>query len=744
MDPQAAPESPPSSHYFNRDLSWLEFNARVLEEAMAPGLPLLERIKFMTIFSSNMDEFFMVRVAGLKSMHEEEIEDFDLPDDLDVGDVLERVLTKSRTLVDIQYRFFNETILPELAKVGVDICKIKDLDEAQRAKLRQYYYDNLFPILTPLAIDPAHPFPNLFNLETYIVAIFDAKLKAIQSEEDLIGLIGIPSVIPRLIPVETTPPKMQFILAEDLIVEHIGSLFLGLAVTKCYFVRATRNLDYNLLETVVVDLLKTVKSEMSRREWRDVVRLEVSHDMPANILGKLRTVLEVKDDYVYMINGPSRLNDFSALHRLPMPALKDPLFNPRLPKRLESHDDIFTLISQEDLLVHHPYESFYAVVEFLRTAANDPHVVAIKQTLYRTSGDSPVIDALIKASEKGKHVTAVIELKARFDERNNIEWAERLEAAGVSVVFGFIGLKTHAKATLVVRREMNRLVKYCHLASGNYNSNTAKLYSDIGYFTCNEEIAADVSKLFNILTGFNILIDEDRLSAASFLPPLFNRIAVAPLNLRKRILELIDDEIQSHRSFGNGLVIAKMNALVDQAIIDKLYEASKAGVTIKLCVRGICCLKPGVPGLSEHIEVKSIIDRFLEHSRIFYFNMNGSERVFVASADWMSRNMDRRIELMFPILHEANKRRLVDEILKVSVADNQKSWLLQPDGSYARPVVEVDGVKFRSQERFIEQARQGGVKSIPYEIAMTHDQSPKDVDRPVAKKKVKKPKFSQF
>ncbi len=722
-------ELSPKERYFNRELSWLSFNSRVLDEALDKTTPLLERLKFLGIFSTNQDEFFMVRIAGLKKMKKEGIPVCESPEAMPIETALSEIQTRAKDLLKKQYHCLKNEVLPGLEKHGVSITKFDSLTKAQQERLTEYFMQDVFPVLTPLAVDPAHPFPFLRNLALYLTVVFKT---ADKDGEHPLGFVEIPAIIPRLIEVKNGK-EHTYVMLEDLMRAHIDKLFLGFEYHSTYTIRVTRNLDYTLLENEVVDLLKSIKQEMISREQQEAVRLEVDADISSVVLEKLVKELKLDSDDVFKMPRPLFIPGLFDLLKLPLDHLKDPQFNPRLPRSMASNEDIFAMLTQRDLFVHHPYESFYAVVEFLATAAADKNVLAIKQTLYRTSGDSPIINALIHAAENGKQVTAVIELKARFDEKNNIVWARRLERSGVNVVFGFIGLKTHCKATLIVRKEKEQIARYVHLATGNYNSSTAKLYTDIGLFTKDKQMGEDVSALFNILTGFNVLTGVRKAGFKSIFPD-FKKLLVAPIDLKPSMLALIDEEIECQRKHGSGLIIAKANGLVDQQIIDKLYEASCAGVKIKLIIRGICCLRPGVPGLSENIEVISIIDRFLEHSRIFYFKAAGLHRVFVGSADLMARNMNRRIEATFPIEDTDIKHRIIHEILGITLSDNVKARELNADGTYTlRTPAEGEEV-IRSQEKFIQLAREEGVKSLPYDKAIKHAGSKKDSGRPIAKK----------
>jgi polyphosphate kinase len=733
----------PTDVYLNKELSWLEFNARVLEEALSTETPLLERLKFLSIFTSNLDEFFMVRVAGLKKMEQESLRITDSPDRMDTTVVLAQIRARAGELIDAQYRCLTEQVLPQLAQHDIRIVSMSELTPSQRQSLDDYFEAEVSPVLTPLGVDPAHPFPFLVNQSLYLIVIPAGAQITADGEIPGIGFVEVPTVLPRLIRIKTErPDEIKFVLLEDLIAVNLPSLFFGYQLDAAYTIRVTRNLDYNLLENKVVDLLKSIQREMVNREHQEVVRVEVDASAPEPLVAFLRTRIGVAEADVYRIPKPLYLSGLMDLYKGTPEALeeklKDPPFNPRLPPALAGSDDIFTVIAKKDLLVHHPYESFYAVTEFLNSAAHDPNVLAIKQTLYRSAGDSPIIDSLILAAENGKQVTAVVELKARFDEKNNIIWARRLERAGVNVVFGFVGLKTHCKMTLVVRKEKAKLVRYVHVSTGNYNSSTAKLYTDLGLFTADDGIGRDVATIFNLITGFDVLTGANRIKDQAILGRL-HQIALSPVNIRKELLAQIEGEIEAVKRTGTGYIIAKMNALVDKDLIDGLYRASQAGVKVQLIVRGICCLRPGMPGISDNIEVVSIVDRFLEHSRIFYFHASGEHRVFISSADWMPRNMDRRIEILIPIRDKDVKARLINEILRTTLADNVKARVLLADGRYTRRAPRPGELPVRSQLRFIEIVREGGLQSMPYEIAIRHHPRNKAGLRPIAKKKHKKP-----
>ncbi|MBC7661691.1 MAG: polyphosphate kinase 1 [Chitinophagaceae bacterium] len=708
--------NPDEELYLNRELSWLAFNQRVLDESRRDRTPLLERVKFLTIFYSNLDEFFMVRVAGKKRALREGVRQVDEPDIVSVEHTLELIHQKAREIVAEMYATLQRSLLPHLAQANIHLHRIHTLSDTQRSSLYQYYKHLVLPVLTPLAVDPAHPFPFLGNRKLYLLVAFQSATTAITPSSP-IAFVEVPGVLPRLIPVNMDSSGSNFVLLEDLISEHLGELFFGLPMKAAFPIRVTRNLDITLLESEVVDLLSSVQMEVKAREQAEAVRLEYAPDLPRELLDLLEKKLSLNDSDTYECQGPLALADFSALYELNGENWKYPAFNPRLPQRMKGNRSIFSLIREADLMLHHPYDSFYAIIELLHEAAWDPDVLAIKQTLYRTSGDSPIIDALILAAEQGKQVTAVVELKARFDENNNIVWARRMERAGVHVVYGFIGLKTHSKMTLIVRRENRRLARYVHLSTGNYNSTTARQYVDIGYITARPEFGDDVTLLFNILTGFNIMGRAG--PELQPMPSPMKVLMIAPLYMRNGLINLIQREIDEQKAGGKGLIIAKMNALVDLKLIDKLYEASKAGVEIRLLVRSICCLRPGVPGLSENITVRSVVGRFLEHSRVLYFRNRGKEEVFLGSADWMPRNMDRRIEVIFPVEDPTAKKQIISEILPIYWADTENSWQLDADGSYHR--VASQDAAANSQQKFIEIAREQGIKSLPYEKAIRHD-----------------------
>jgi len=694
--------------FINRELSWLGFNERVLEEARDATVPLAERLKFLAIVASNLDEFFMVRVAGLKQQLSGNVAETP-PDGLTAAEQLAAISTRAHAMVTEQYRVWRNEVAPGLAEAGIRLLRAQDLTPEQKAPLSTYFAKEVWPVLTPLAVDPNHPFPMLRNRSLNLAILMHREKEKVARRETMVAVVQVPSVLPRITEVAGLG-KFSFTLLEDLITLHAGELFPGFRVLGCSPFRVTRNFDLSIDEDEADDLLKTIQKELRRRERGSAVRLEIAHDTPAEVVSFLSSALRLEPDDVYLFDGPLHLADLAPIYaREDLREYKDEPFSPQIVPPLQEYDDIFRVIAQRDVLLQHPYESFEDVVEFISEAADDPNVLAIKQTLYRTSADSAIIRALIRAAENGKQVTAVVELKARFDEAPNIQWARTLEDAGVHVVYGLIGLKTHCKVALVVRREGNRIKRYVHLSTGNYNPSTARIYGDLSYFTARDAYADDAGALFNLLTGYSS-------------PPSWKKFSVAPLGLQERLIALIDRE----GALGSrGRIVAKMNALVDGPAIKALYRASQAGASIDLIVRGICCLRPGVPGVSDNIRVISIVDRFLEHARIFSFENGGKREVYLSSADWMPRNFQRRVEVMFPIEDEGLRDRVFDEILGIALADNVKSRRLGPDGSYSRVRPEgsangasgADGSKgttpgasggrpLRSQYRFMELARE--------------------------------------
>lgn len=679
------------AHYLNRELSWLEFNARVLAEAASPEVPLFERVKFLGIFFSNLDEFFMVRVAGLLAQTSRTIIEVQ-PDGLTPHEQLIAISQRAHTLFDTAYRLWNTEIIPALRRAGIVIVRPDELAPMDLAALDERFRTDIFPILTPIAVDPGHPFPHLRNKAINLGVMFSREHAA---QEPGFGVIQVPTMLSRLMRVRVDGASRAFVLLEDLIARHVKEFFPSTRLRGTYPFRVTRNWDLEIDEEEAEDLLKTIQAELRRRDRGNAVRVEIGMGEGVETsVARLCKALHVEPALnVYRVSGPLYIADLMGIvaddERR---ELRDEPFTPQVSPPLREVEDIFAVIREKDVLLHHPYDSFDPVVEFVSRAADDPNVFAIKQTLYRTGGDSPIVKALARAAENGKQVTAIVELKARFDEASNIQWARTLEQSGVQVIYGLLGLKTHAKALLVVRREKDKLRRYVHLSTGNYNPQTARFYADLGLFTANREIGEDVTSLFNLLTGYSA-------------PPKWNRLVVAPLGLHEAILGLIARETANARAGKKAEIAAQMNALVDVDVIDALYVASQAGVDIKLAVRGICCLRPGIPGLSERIQVRAIIDRFLEHARVYRFYNAGEPEVYISSADWMPRNFLRRVEVLTPILDPAVRTR-IEDILSMQWSDNVKTWELSSDGSYHRLTPPSGAPLVRVQHKYIEQARE--------------------------------------
>jgi len=666
-------------YYFNRELSWLEFNNRVLHEATDPRTPLLERLKFMAIFNSNLDEFFMVRVAALEQQVAAKVRKL-TPDGRTPTEQLEAIRERLLPMVIEQHQHFEKALRPQLAREGIYILDYMDLNQEQRTYLQNYFEEQIFPVLTPLAVDPSHPFPHISNLSLNLAVV----VKDPETGEELFARVKVPKVLPRFVPLPEELRHRQKrqqavwtgVPLEQVIAHNLESLFPGMNIQEYHPFRITRNADLAVEEDEADDLLLAIEQELrKRRLGGSAVRLEIQITTPDTVRGMLMEELELKGTDVYEVEGLLGLGDLMCFMELPLPKLKDPPWTPQVPSRLRSSsgeeevEDFFSVIRNGDLLVHHPYDSFSAtVLRFITEAAHDPQVLAIKMTLYRTSGDSPIANALISAAENGKQVAVLVELKARFDEKNNIIWARKLEQAGIHVVYGLVGLKTHTKVVLVVRREESKILRYVHIGTGNYNPKTARIYTDLGLLSCREDLGADLTDLFNYLTGYS----RQRS---------YRKLLVAPVNLRDRFSTLIRREMEHCRNGYSGRIVAKMNALVDPQMIATLYEASQAGVQIDLIVRGMCCLRPGVEGLSDNIRVISIVGRYLEHSRIYYFHNQGQEEVYIGSADWMTRNLDRRVEAIVSI-EDPEIVKDLQEILGVMLADNRQAWDLQPDGQY--------------------------------------------------------------
>ena len=680
--------------YINRELSWLEFNRRVLEEAQDPQVPLLERLKFLAIFDSNLDEFYMVRVGGLQQKVQAGIPYGSGADRTPPAEQLERISQLTRQMNADKHRCFMEEVLPALEREGIVIRVAKELSEAERKHLRKVFLREIFPVLTPVAVDPGHPFPHLLNKSINLAVI----LRRPAHPERLFAVVQVPAVLPRFVPLPADKGHV-FVALETVIRMHLADLFPGMQLEHDTVFRVTRNSDFEIDDDEVEDLLKTIEEEVRKRRRGTAVRLQIEADAPAKVEEFLTGALDL--DAMDVCRSPALLDmtGLFQIYSLPgYPHLRDPQFVPQLIPEFSQASSIWAAIRSRDLLLHHPYESFAHVVDFIEAAACDERVLAIKQTLYRTSADSPVVRSLQRAADNGKQVTAVIELKARLDEERNIVWARELEKAGVHVVFGFIGLKTHCKVSLVVRREDDGIRRYVHLGTGNYNPQTARVYTDLGLFTCNSDFCDDVSALFNYLTGYCEL-------------PQWRKLVVAPSRLQSFMIEMIQQEMANQVAGKPSRIIAKINGLLEPAMVQALYRASQVGVRIDIVCRGICALRPGLPGISENIRVTSIVDRFLEHSRIFYFENAGDPQVYIGSADWMDRNLSRRVEVVYPIEKPDLKQRLI-EMLNIYLADNVKARELLPDGSYRRVQAKPDEPRVRSQEKFLEMAAQNASRLL--------------------------------
>lgn len=679
-------------NYVNRELSWLEFNYRVLSEARDKTLPLFERLKFLSITASNLDEFFMVRVASLKDMVHAKYDKEDIAG-LKPQEQLEKISVKTHELVTQQYSTYNRSLVPALKQQG--LCVIEnheDLNKEQKKYADKYFEENVYPVLTPMAFDSSRPFPLVRNKTLNIAALLKKKKG---DEEPEFAMVQVPSVLPRFVELPVSAGKdgrelRNIILLEQIIERNMQTLFLNYDILAAAPFRIMRNADLTI-EEEAEDLLQEIQKQLKKRQWGEVIRLEVEEKIDKRLLKILRKELSVSAEDIFAINGPLDLTFLMKVYGglTGFDNLKAERYTPQPVPALMNEDDIFTNIRKGDILLHHPYQTFDPVVDFVRAASKDPEVLAIKQTLYRVSGNSPIIAALAAAADNGKQVSVLVELKARFDEENNILWAKKLEQAGCHVIYGLLGLKTHSKITLVVRREEDGIRRYVHLGTGNYNDSTAKLYTDCGLMTCNPLVGEDATAVFNMLSGYSE-------------PLSWNRLAVAPIWLRNHFVRLIRREAANAREGKKAKIIAKMNSLCDKEIIAELYEASCAGVKIDLIIRGICCLKAGIPGLSENIAVRSIVGNFLEHSRIFYFENDGMAQLYMGSADWMPRNLDKRVEIVFPVEDEVLKEE-VFHILEVELEDNVKAHILQPDGSYEKPD-KRGKILVNSQEQFCQEA----------------------------------------
>lgn len=680
-------------YFYNRELSWLSFDYRILGEAQDKTIPLLDRLKFLSITASNLDEFYMVRVASLKDMVHAEYDKKDIAG-MTPSKQLEEISKVTHEFMRDQYRTYNNSLIPALKKEGIAILSHhEDLSRKQAKFVDNYFKSEVYPVLTPMAVDSSRPFPLIRNRSLNIGAIL--KMKTTDSDHSGNGhfrelyithnnskkdgtadtdfaTVQVPSGLPRVVEIPSEEGfDRTYIMLEQIIERNIHRLFMNYEVLCAFPYRVMRNADLTIEEDEAADLLMEIEKQIKRRQWGEAIRLQVEEGMDKKLLKVLKKELHIKEDDIFHINGPLDLTFLMKLSGMEgYDELKVPKYTPQQPKWLNSEENLFTQIRDHDVLLHHPYESFDPVVNFVREAAKDPDVLAIKQTLYRVSSHSPIIASLAAAAENGKQVTVLVELKARFDEENNIIWARKLEQAGCHVIYGLVGLKTHSKITLVVRREEDGIRRYVHLGTGNYNDSTAKLYTDMGLLTCNKAIGEDATAVFNMLSGYSE-------------PAVWNKLAVAPLWLRDRFTEMIERETEFAKAGKKAFIKAKMNSLCDAKIIASLYEASAAGVQIDLVVRGICCLKTGIPGVSENIHVRSIVGDFLEHSRIFYFHNNGHEEVYMGSADWMPRNLDKRVEILFPVEDETLKAEVI-HILTIQLQDTLKAHIMQPDGTYRK------------------------------------------------------------
>ena len=705
-----SPYSKPE-YFYNRELSWLLFNRRVLEEAKDSSLPLFDRLKFLSITSSNLDEFFMIRVASLKDMVQVKYNKKDISG-MTPAEQLAAINERTHLFVKDQYDIFNRSLIPALEKEGVHVLShYENLSEKQSKYVDRYFTDEVYPVLTPMAVDSSRPFPLIRNKTLNIGAILRMKKdkaaggqfrdlylshgnkkKGADSNDTDFATVQVPSVLPRFVEIPSEQKgEKTFILLEQIIEKNIGKLFVNYEIESVFPYRIMRNADLSIEEDEAADLLIEIERQLKKRQWGQAIRLEVEAGMDKRLLKKLRQELKIKEEDIFKINGPLDLTFLMKLSGLEgYDKLRTPKYTPQPAKWLNGEDHLFDQIRDHDVLLHHPYETFDPVVDFVKQASKDPNVLAIKQTLDRVSSHSPIIASLAAAAENGKQVTVLVELKARFDEENNIIWARKLEQAGCHVIYGLVGLKTHSKITLVVRKEEDGIRRYVHLGTGNYNDSTAKLYTDMGLLTCRKAIGEDATAVFNMLSGYSE-------------PAFWNKLAIAPIRLRDRFTQLINREKEFAKKGKKAFIRAKMNSLCDAGIISSLYEAAAAGVKIELVVRGICCLKTGMPGISENITVRSIVGDFLEHSRIFHFYNNGFEEVYMGSADWMPRNLDKRVEILFPVEDDALKAEVI-HILDIQLADNEKARILQKNGTYRR-AAKGGHAKLNSQKYFCEEAK---------------------------------------
>lgn len=701
-------------YFYNRELSWISFNYRVLSESQDTKVPLLDRLRFLGITASNLDEFFMIRVASLKDMVQVNYTKKDIAG-MTPKQQLSAISAKTHQLVADQYYVYNQLLIPSLAKHGIHIIShYEDLNKDQSKYVDEYFHSEVYPVLTPMAVDSSRPFPLIRNKSLNIGALLKiksnddkhskrqfrelymshhSKNSSGDDNDDIdFATVQVPSGLPRFVEIPSVKSNDKtFILLEQIIEKNIDKLFMNYEILSAFPYRIMRNADLTIEEDEAADLLMEIERQLKKRQWGQAIRLEVEHGIDKRILKRLKNELQIQEEDIFKIHGPLDLTFLGKLAGIDgYDELKGKGYTPQPAKWLNPYDNIFDKIKEHDVLLHHPYETFEPVVDFVRQASKDPDVLAIKQTLYRVSSHSPIIASLAAAAENGKQVTVLVELKARFDEENNIIWARKLEQAGCHVIYGLVGLKTHSKITLVVRKEEDGIRRYVHLGTGNYNDSTAKIYTDMGLLTCQKAIGEDATAVFNMLSGYSE-------------PAAWNKLAVAPIWLRDKFTELIKREISFAKEGKKAFIKAKMNSLCDPYIIASLYEASAAGVRIELIIRGICCLKTGIKGISDNISVRSIVGDFLEHSRIFYFHNNGFEEVYMGSADWMPRNLDKRVEIMFPVEDETLKQEVID-ILKIQLADNTKARIMQPDGSYIIPTLPSDAKKICAQQYFCKQA----------------------------------------
>ena len=686
-------------YFVNRELSWLKFDERVLSEARDKNLPLFDRLKFLSITASNLDEFFMVRVASLKDQVHAGYHKTDIAG-MTAKEQLKEISVRTHELVHVQYNTLNRSLIPALEKAGMHLVAAhENLTEAQSAFVDRYFEDNVYPVLTPMAMDSSRPFPLIRNKTLNIGALISKKEKSDKlnkkdkAGELLFATVQVPSVLPRVVQIPSKKDgDTTVILLEEIIERNIDKLFLSYDVICAHPYRIMRNADLTIDEDEAEDLLVEIQRQLKKRQWGEVIRLEVEDKMDERLLKILKTEFDIKEADVFEINGPLDLTMLMKVYGADgFDAYKTPRYQPAPVPEFQNEKDIFQVIREGDVFLHHPYMSFDPVVNFVRQAAKDPDVLAIKQTLYRVASSSPIIQALEKAAQNGKQVTVLMEVKARFDEANNILMARRLEKAGAHVIYGLVGLKTHSKCTLVIRREKDGIRRYVHVATGNYNASTAKLYTDLGVFTCNDQFGSDASAFFNLLSGYSA-------------PPLWDSFIVAPINLRQRCMELIDREIAFAKQGDQAHMVAKMNSLLDKEIIDKLYEASQAGVRIELIIRGICVLIPGIPGVSDNITVRSLVGRFLEHSRVFWFANGGREELYIGSADWMPRNLNDRVELMIPV-RDADLCHRLKTMVNMELADNQKAHIMQSDGMWKKEIAPADKVGAQAEFQRIAEKR---------------------------------------